>query len=115
MRTKAFLLVALVGFLLCACASLETNAYRTIGSVAVSVDTAMHGWGLYVQQKQLTDTQQAPVRDAYNKYVAVMKSVQAEITIYRSKPSGANTLTFDLKLLTSTATNVLQTINTFPK
>lgn len=97
------------------CASLETNAYRTIGSVAVTVDTAMNGWGLYVRQHSLTEAQQKPVKDAYLKYQAVMAAVQGEVNVYHSVPANSTPLQTGLILLSASATNVLETINSFPK
>lgn len=90
--TKESLLAVLlygitITLLLCGCASLETTAYRTIGSAAVTVDTAMTGWGEVVRAGKATEAQQAKVRAAYNRYQQAMQVTHKLVDAYRTQPA----------------------------
>jgi hypothetical protein len=65
------------------CATLETTAYRSIGSVAVTVDTAMQAWGDAVRAGDVTPAQEAVVKSAYLKYQSAMRTANAALTAYK--------------------------------
>lgn len=71
---------------LTACANLERNTYRAIGSLAVTVDGAMNAWGDYVRAGQGTISQHAAVKQAYGNYQAAMRIAQTSVNAYRLNP-----------------------------
>jgi hypothetical protein len=83
MSIKINLLLACL-FVLAGCASLETNAYRTIGSTAVTVDAAMRGWGDYVRAGKATPANQVAVKGAYLRYQTAMTVAQQAVIVYKA-------------------------------
>ena len=80
---KIVMLLAVICAVAVGCATLETTAYRGIGSVAVTVDTAMQAWGDAVRAGQVTPVQEAVVKDAYGKYQSAMRTAHAAMTAYK--------------------------------
>ena len=78
------LVLALAAMLFPACASLETNAYRSIGATTTLVDSSMQAWGDYVRAGQATVADELRVRAAYGNYQAVMRRLQIAVTDYRA-------------------------------
>ena len=79
MKTKlsAVALVVLLASMI-GCASFQSNAGKSLATIASTVDAAMKGWAAYVVASgQVSDSQQASVRDAYLKYQACMVTAQA--------------------------------------
>lgn len=88
MKPALQLPIVLVAFLfLTACANLERNAYRTIGSIVVAVDTAMEGWGEYVRAGKATPDEQAVARKLYVGYQNSMSIVKAAVVAHRKNPN----------------------------
>lgn len=83
-QTFPFALIALVW--LTACANLERNTYRTLGSLAVTVDGAMNGWGDYVRNGHGNIAQHTAVKQAYGNYQGAMRVAQTAVTAYRLNP-----------------------------
>lgn len=108
--STAAMLIACVGtaFLLVACASLETNAYRVVGSTAVSVDLAMQGWGDWVRQGKATPEDEARVRAVYEKYQASMRAANRAVLAYHNNKNKAE-LERALDTATVGASNVAHT------
>ena len=76
-RLSAVALVVLLASMI-GCANLQSNAGKTLATIASTVDGAMKGWAAYVVASgQVSDSQQASVRDAYLKYQACMVTAQA--------------------------------------
>lgn len=84
MRIATSMTVLGLVWLLTACATFESNAYKTLGTVAVTVDAAMNGWGDYVRLGKATRQQELVVRDAYEDYQLAMSLASAAVTAYRS-------------------------------
>lgn len=82
--------IVLVAFLfLTACANLERNSYRTIGSIVVAVDTAMNGWGEYVRAGKAKPDEEAIVRQMYGRYQTTMKVAESALTAYQKSPDAS--------------------------
>lgn len=60
----------------------QSVAYQTAATTRVSVDTAMHLWGKWVESGQSTVDQEVKVRDAFRKYQASMLVVCDAGAIY---------------------------------
>lgn len=71
---------------LCACASLEQNAYRTIGAWAITVDAAMNTWGDYVRSGKAKSDDEAYVKRGYDTYQSAMHVARDAITAYKTHP-----------------------------
>jgi hypothetical protein len=71
--------------LLTGCASFERTAYQTVGSVQITVDVAMQGWGAWVAAGKGTIAQEAAVKKAYQQY-----QLAAVTVIDAAKAAGAN-------------------------
>jgi hypothetical protein len=71
----------LSGFLLIGlapgCATWQSNAGKVLASTALTVDASMKGWATYVVKNNISDHQQAPVKDAYAKYQLAMTAAQS--------------------------------------
>ena len=93
---------------LCGCASLETNAYKTIGSTAVAVDASMNAWGDYVRAGKSTVAQEQQVRAAYAKYQQSMKTTQKLVTAYRAAPTNKPALELSMTALNEAVTLLQQ-------
>lgn len=65
----ALLLGGVVG---CASAPPETQCYKVVNGIALSVDTAMKVAGDLYAQKKITDAQKAQILDVYAKYQHAM-------------------------------------------
>jgi hypothetical protein len=81
MRT-AITLIGLM-WMLVGCTTFEQNTYKTLGTVAITVDATMNGWGDYVRMGKATPEQEQSVRDAYGKYQIAMRLANTAITTYR--------------------------------
>lgn len=68
------------------CTSLENVAYKTTGSVVVSVDGAMRVWGDYVRSGSATVNDQLRVRDVYEKYQSAIKVERSILVAYKTTP-----------------------------
>lgn len=96
--------------LLTACATVETNAYRVIGTTANTVDVGMKAWADQVVRRNIPLESQRQVRDAYRQYQMVMMTTSNAVAIFRTtgdknQLSGAlNSLSY----VSATLINVLQ-------
>lgn len=67
--------IILLAFLL-GCASFNTNAGKSLASVAVAVDTAMKGYASFVVINKPNQQQQNRVRVAYSQYQTAMDAAE---------------------------------------
>jgi len=79
---KLLPLLLLVLFVSCA-TSPETVAYRTIATTAVSVDSAMRGWGDWVKSGKASVSSEDSVRTVYESYQVAMTAMQTSINAFR--------------------------------
>ena len=108
--------VILLSFLLCSCQTTpEQNAYRVIGTTAVSVHGTMQGWGDYVRAKNLTTQQQTPVRLAYERYQNVMNVTEASVAAAHNSTNGQAIITMALTTLEKAAKDVVTQIENAKK
>ncbi len=68
-----------------ACASFAGNAYKTLGTVVVSVDTAMQEYGDLVRAGRLDQATQDKVKSAYLKYYTAMGAARAALKDYEAQ------------------------------
>lgn len=113
MRTRLLLPLLALLFLL-GCASLETNAYRTIGSTAVTVDTAMQGFADATVRGLTTPEQQMNVKAAYNRYQEAMRVAKGSVTIYRTTKD-QNQLTAALDAVAIASAHIIDLALPLPK
>lgn len=85
----------------CATGDLEQTAYRTVGAVAVTVDTSMNAFGDYVRAGKATPEQQAMVKAAYERYQLAMRAAHNSITAYKSAPDDGTPLDMALRAVES--------------
>jgi Mrp family chromosome partitioning ATPase len=81
------LLAALLG-----CATPEQSAYRTIGTITVSVDGTMNGWGDFVRAGHAEPADEARVKAAYERYQSAMRLARIAVITSKTQPDGASTL-----------------------
>lgn len=82
--------VLLVVCLGCAggCATVESGAYKVIGSTTVLVDAAMQAWADYVVMGKASAEDEAAVQRVYGDYQAAMRVCRAAVTAYRAGGNG---------------------------
>lgn len=105
------LLVVVIG-----CSTLEVNSYKVIGSIVVSVDGAMNGWGDYVRSGKATLEQEAKVKGLFNQYQEVMKVTQKVVNTYKSTQGSNETeLKKAMLLISSVSGDLILFINSLIK
>lgn len=92
------------------CATLETNAYRIIGSAAVLVDGAMNGWGDYVRAGKASATEETQVKATYEKYQVAMRAARAVVGQYRAGASDGDALNQALDILDASKNQLITLI-----
>lgn len=88
-RIQANLVLLCFCAVLSSCASLEQNAYRTIGAWAITVDGAMNVWGDYVRSGMAKPDDEAYVKRGYETYQAAMHVARDAITAYKTHADDA--------------------------
>ena len=113
---KYFAVLSVVFAFAIGCATLEQSAFRSIGSVSVTVDAAMSGWGDWVRDGQATPQQEDMVRVLYGKYQASMRTANSALTAYRiSAGQNKAELNIALDVLDGSAADLMQLIRSFQK
>ena len=111
---RIVMLLAVVCAVAVGCATLETTAFRGIGAVAVTVDTAMQAWGDAVRADQVTADQELVVRQAYARYQSAMRTAHAALTAYKlSSGQDKNALNVALDTLDGCAADLTKLIRDF--
>ncbi len=80
---KALCVLVLVAAV--ACASFAGNAYKTLGTVVVSVDTSMQEYGDLVRAGKISQATQDKVKSAYLKYYSAMGAARAALKAYQEQ------------------------------
>lgn len=119
-RNKVFSLVsiiALTGIIasigLTGCASLETDAYKVIGSIAVSTDGARKGWNDYVRAGHASVQQVKDVADAYDKYTSAMAVAESAVTSYKTGATDKTALQKALDAVIAASGDMIALVNKF--
>lgn len=118
MKTKiirAYLMItALVLIVSLGCASFQSNAGKTIASVAITVDIGMKFWAKWVNTQGATPEQELMVRNAYMKYQIAMKTAKIA---YADLAVDGNKVTWSIveKTLVDTSDSIVQLISAFSK
>jgi hypothetical protein len=108
---KIAMFLAVICAVAIGCATMETTAYRSIGSVAVTVDTAMQAWGDAVRAGVVTPDQEVAVKAGYLKYQSAMRTANAALTAYKlSAGQNKNGLNVALDTLDGCAADLTQLI-----
>lgn len=84
MRRKFMAPVVLALAFVVGCASLEVNAYRTLSSVQVAVDTGMKIFAMQVVAGKVDAATVSKARDAYAGYQLAYQLAEAAITTWKS-------------------------------
>lgn len=114
MNRLTFLALAALLFAV-GCANLETTAYRTIGTTAVTVDGAMKGWGDWVRAGKATPKDEAVVKAAYSKYQASIGTLKAAVIAAKAAPEGQAQLETALQAVEVAAGEIVLLISTFTR
>jgi hypothetical protein len=101
--------------LLLACANLETNAYRTIGTFTTGVEAARQAFVGYENEcRCVTQSQHDQVQALYLKYQAAMKLAQDAVVIYKASTApNADAMNIALNAATTAATDIILAIEAF--
>jgi hypothetical protein len=105
-RLLTILLLTALAVSYLGCATPEKTAYGVLGSVTVSVDTAMRVYGGLVRADLISEVDQSAVRTAYEDYQAAMQLVASAVTAYRSSSDGTQ-LDAALRLVETESGNLL--------
>lgn len=95
------------------CSTPEQTAYRSIGSIAATVDGAMQGWGEWVRAGRATDGQQAQVRKAYGEYQAVMRVARVAAMAAKDYPAGEASYTAAIAAVSASADDLVSLLDSF--
>ncbi len=103
----------LLAVMLAGCATFQSNAGKSLVTIAQTVDAAMKGWATYaVASGTVTDADHAKVRDAYLKYQACMVTAQAA---YQGLAAASDKSAWNqaLNALTASQASLLQLLQAF--
>ena len=89
----------------------EILAYRSIGTVAHTVDASMNGWGDWVRAGKATAGDQAKVKTAYEGYQAAMVATESAVVAYRNG-ADRNALEASIEALKAAANAVMTMVST---
>lgn len=101
-RLITFLVVCLLSLGTVAC---KTTSYKTLKTVAVSVDAALDVYGEAYRAGKITPEQREKIKEAHLKYQAAMGTAIAAARLDLSKPAPEE--------LVSLAASLIATISTF--
>lgn len=102
----------LLVLLLSACSTFENNAYKVIGSTAVTVDAARKGWNDYAMRGLATRQQVAEVADYYAKYQSAMLVAQRAVAGYKVS-NNQDELSRALDGLSNASGDIIKVINVY--
>lgn len=94
----------------CATYDLETNAYKTVGAITITVDGAMNTFGDYVRSGKSTPEQQATVKAAYERYQQAMRATHNAIIAYKTAPQDAAALDTALRAVEAVSGELISVI-----
>jgi len=109
-------IIALALLIGCATAgkqSAQDVAYKTIGTIATTVDTSMLAWGDFVRAGMSKPSQEVLVKSTYQKYQSVMLSTKVMVLTYVDSPTNKTLLATSLQAVGNASGEVVNTINTF--
>lgn len=93
------------------CKTTERRAYQVIGSVSVSVDTAMKVYADMVVAGKVSPENQAKVKRAYEVYQSAMASAHLAIMAAReSGKQGNDAVNIALDAVSASATSLIETV-----
>lgn len=114
-KLTALVLIGSIAVFATGCKTPEQGAYRTIGTVSVSVDAAMNGWGDYVRAGKATPEQEAKVKAGYVKYQSAMRVAKITVASYRAQPDGASRLNAAVDALAASGSEIVTLVQLFTK
>lgn len=108
------ILLPLLFVLMTGCASLEQNAYRTVGSVTITVEAARAAFIDYVNTGKSNAEEQAGVRALYERYQASMRVMKSAVMKYR-ETGNEGTLQGAMRGASDSASAFISAVNQFTK
>lgn len=106
------------------CATFETTAYRTIGTITVTTEGARKGWVDYVTQQRVMlakrpaeaaelERQVAVVGDAYASYQSAMRTAKAAVITYKQAPADQSGVEKALNAVSAASSDFIALIQRF--
>lgn len=77
------LVVLLLALMVAGCKSPEAAAYKSLGTIAVTVQGTMETWGQYVRAGHASDKDRAEVKAIYQHYQHAMKFAESSLNLSR--------------------------------
>lgn len=114
-KLSALVLIGSIAVFATGCKTPEQGAYRTIGTVSVSVDAAMNGWGDYVRAGKATPEQEIKVKAGYVKYQTAMRVAKITVASYKAQPDGATRLNSAVDALSAAGSEIVTLVQLFTK
>lgn len=112
--TAALLLAVLLPIAaLSGCSTPERTAYRSLGTIAVTVDGAMNGWGEYVRAGRATGADQAKVRSAYERYQSAMRIAEQAQLAAAAAPDNQSSYVTAVSAVSAAADEIVALIHSF--
>ncbi len=112
-RFTIFAMLTLAVTLLFGCASTERAAYKSIGTVAISVDAGMKAWAQYVVDGKSTAEQEVKVKAGYVKYQAAMRVAEAAIRAYKADPNTRTFMETAVDVASASASELIELVHLF--
>ena len=97
------------------CGSPTAKTTQVAGSVAITVDAAMRGWGAYVRSGRATEEQRLRVRGAYHKYQAAMITAEKVATSALTQPDGQSMYSTALNVASQSSIELIALIEALQK
>lgn len=114
MKTNITLLALFLLFITgCKNTTPEQASYRTIGTIAHTVDVTMKSWGDYVATGQASASDEVQVKGAYTKYQAAMHAAKSVVASVGSQPEGESAISVAMSALSDASGDLVAMINEF--
>lgn len=126
MKNRLKLIGPAVGLalLLAACATFETNAYKTLSVTASGVEAARKSWVDYVTQQRTLLATNSPARKGleeqvamsvvvYGQYQTAMRVAEDAVKTYKLAPTNQAPVTTALNAVSAASGNIIRLVNGF--
>lgn len=104
-----------IGSAITGCGSPTAKTTQAAGSVAITVDAAMKGWGSFVRSGKATEEQRIKVRAAYLKYQAAMSTAEVVAVTALTQPDGQAAYVTTLNVASQSSLELIALIEALQK